>query len=419
MRRIFTFFLILGIISLSLAITFPHYFWAYGDQTKTEDIEELLKQKEAEQKELEAKIEEYSRKLDQLSRQHKTLSEQIKYYDTQIQLTNYRIRKLEKEKEVVETTIKLLQSKISILNTSLEKMKLILTNRLVQEYKLAHLSNASFLSGQDFNYKVALQLYLKRLIQSDEKMIKQLSTTQDTFNQEKEIKEKRKKQLEIITKSLKKQKIILAQQQIEKKRLLEITKGDEQRYQQLLAQAKAQMAALKAFAARRLKSGNGLWTNVPSGKDGWYYSQRDSRWAYLEIGDHSGENILNVGCLITSIAMVHKRYGINITPVTIASNPYYFLPPPNSAYMLIWPTLGGLKKKKIEPLSISQIDNYLNQNKPVIVHLNLGNNDGHFVVLKKKNGQDYIMNDPWYGPDLPFSQYYHKYQINKAVVYYK
>ncbi len=414
MRRIFTFFLILGIISLSLAIIFPHHFWAYGDQTKTEDIEELLKQKEAEQKELEAKIEEYSRKLDQLSRQHKTLSEQIKYYDTQIQLTNYRIRKLEKEKEVIETTIKLLQSKISILNTSLEKMKLILTNRLVQEYKLAHLSNASFLSGQDFNYKVALQLYLKRLIQSDEKMIKQLSTTQDTFNQEKEIKEKRKKQLEVITKSLKKQKIILAQQQIEKKRLLEITKGDEQRYQQLLAQAKAQMAALKAFAARRLKSGNGLWTNVPSGKDGWYYSQRDSRWAYLEIGDHSGENILNVGCLITSIAMVHKRYGVNITPVTIASNPNYFFS--TTAYMLSpWPTLDGLKEKQI---STSKISTYLDQNKPVIVHLNLGG-DGHFVVLKKKNGQDYIMNDPWYGPDLPFSQYYHKYQINKAVVYYK
>ncbi len=386
----------------------------YGDQNSDQNYEEILKQKEAEQKELEKKIEEYSQKLNELNKQHRTLAGQIKYYNTQIQLTNYRIKKLEKEKEVVETTIKLLKSKITILNTSLEKMKIILTNRLVQEYKLAHLSSVSFLNGQDFNYKVALQLYLKKLIKSDEEMIKKLSSTQNSFNQEKEIKEKRKKQLETITKSLKRQKIILAQQQAEKKRLLEITKGDEKRYQQLLAEAKAQMAALKAFAARRLKSGSGVWTNVPPGKDGWYYSQRDSRWAYLEIGDHSGENILNVGCLITSVAMVHKRYGVNITPITIASNPNFFFS--TTAYMLSpWPTLDGLKEKRI---STSEIDSSLNNNRPVIVHLNLGG-DGHFVVLKKKNGNDYIMNDPWYGPDLPFSKYYHKYQINKAVVYYR
>jgi hypothetical protein len=41
----------------------------------------------------------------------------------------------------------------------------------------------------------------------------------------------------------------------------------------------------------------------------------------------------------------------------------------------------------------------------------------HFVVLSKKSGSDYIMYDPWYGPDLKFSDYYQKSSIYSAVVF--
>ena len=47
----------------------------------------------------------------------------------------------------------------------------------------------------------------------------------------------------------------------------------------------------------------------------------------------------------------------------------------------------------------------LNKNNPVIVHLALGG-DGHWIVLAKKEGDDYIINDPWYGPDKKLTDYY-------------
>jgi predicted double-glycine peptidase len=63
------------------------------------------------------------------------------------------------------------------------------------------------------------------------------------------------------------------------------------------------------------------------------------------------------------------------------------------------------------------IDNEIASDRPVIVHLNIGTYDGHFVVIKRKEGDEYIINDPWYGPDMKLSENYSAVQIDSAASY--
>ncbi|MDD3679789.1 MAG: papain-like cysteine protease family protein, partial [Candidatus Shapirobacteria bacterium] len=91
----------------------------------------------------------------------------------------------------------------------------------------------------------------------------------------------------------------------------------------------------------------------------------------------------------------------DITPLGIANNPSFFFS--NTAYML-WPFPSFIDKSFVA-ISKDAIDGELAKNNPVVVHLTLSG-DGHWIVLVKKDGDDYIINDPWYGPDKKLTDYY-------------
>jgi hypothetical protein len=130
------------------------------------------------------------------------------------------------------------------------------------------------------------------------------------------------------------------------------------------------------------------------------------------MGD-SGESILDVGCFITSIAMVMKSYGYDMNPATIASQPKYFyggsssacFPTSNPTAYACHPARfnGSWNGKSYKNISLGDIPSYLNRNVPVISGVRGGS---HYIVLKKTDGNDFIMNDPIYGPDLKVSAYY-------------
>ncbi len=178
------------------------------------------------------------------------------------------------------------------------------------------------------------------------------------------------------------------------------TKNDEDNYQKILAQAQAQLRSFKSFVqssgADSVIGANALG----NGSDGAYYSQRDERWANRTIG-YSSENILSVGCLVSSVSMVAKHYGDNVTPGDIASDVSRFYG--NTAYMSR-PWKGVAGKSFYEAVDINQ---ELQNGNYIIVGVGNCNNGGsHFVVITKKDGEDYIMHDPIYGPDLKFSSHY-------------
>jgi hypothetical protein len=102
--------------------------------------------------------------------------------------------------------------------------------------------------------------------------------------------------------------------------------------------------------------------------------------------------------------MVASHYKKELKPSDIAasSSPFW----PDSAYMLkgSW-SVNGVTVERSET-SVSKIDDELKNGNPVIV--GLFNGPAHFIVIKGKNDQGYIMNDPYMenGYDKAFTDKY-------------
>lgn len=351
----------------------------------------------------------FSNLLNQTSQQKQTLKNEINKFNTAISLTTTRIYATTKQIEILEKEIQDLEKKIGRLDFSLDQLSQILIARVSKTYKWGKRDPIFFLfSSENFSNFVTRLKYLRILQVHDKKLLIQLETTRTNFEDQRNLKEEKQKELEAAKKKLESQKIILAQEKKARENLLIVTQNNELKYQQLLAKAIAEVRSLKGFTSKQ----TGGILPPQNSPDGWYFSQRDERWATKTIG-LSSETIFDVGCLVSSVAMVHKFYGQNVTPVEIASNPSYFFS--STAYMLQpWPAPSG---KNYTVLSgINEMDKELSDGRPVIVHLNLGG-DGHFIVIKKKEGDNYIMHDPWHGYDKNFKDFYSVGLIDKIVVF--
>ncbi len=277
-------------------------------------------------------------------------------------------------------------------------------NKIVQSYKQRQLSLFSLLfDSQNVDQLLTKIKYVKTARNNNQKLLVQIQEAKSNFEEQKKLREQKKIELDELTLTLNSQKQSLANQKVQKQKLLVDTQNDETTYQRIISQAQAQLSGFKSFVS---SVGAGIISanQFGTGSDGSYYSQRDARWASQTIG-YSPENILDVGCLLTSVAMVGKRYGANITPSDIASDSNRFFG--YTAYMrLPWVGIAGRSYSSIST-DDSTITDELNSGNYVIVGVKGCSYGGsHFVVLTKKEGNDYIMHDPIYGPDIKFSTYY-------------
>jgi peptidoglycan hydrolase CwlO-like protein len=186
-----------------------------------------------------------------------------------------------------------------------------------------------------------------------------------------------------------------------KNQLLSQTKAKESTYQQLLADAEAQLQSFSAFVHNA--GGSKLLPNQTS-CDAWgcYYSQRDTAWGGLPLNG-TKFNLASDGCLVTSMAMVLTHYGYHdVTPVTINSNPanfasYY------PAYLLYSVDVDGITATR----KSTTIDATLATGNPVIVGLHAYGGT-HYVVLVSGSKGKYLMRDPYIanGKDISFSANY-------------
>ncbi|MGI6278481.1 MAG: hypothetical protein ACOYJ8_01565 [Patescibacteria group bacterium] len=351
---------------------------------------------------IQQEIKELEEKVAQTREQKQTLSSQIAQMNQQIQLATLRIAQTETSIVVLEEEIASLSEKIDKLDLSLDKISQVLLRRIVATYKGSQIDPAFYWlttdSAEDF---IRNQQYLKVAQKHDKMLMMAVEEAKQDFDRQKSLKEEKQAALEGLRVQLKEQNIALDLQKKEKERLLEVTKNNEVRYQQLLAQAQRELTSLLSFTRTRVGiAGSTCAGEFSSGNTGWFFSQRDSRWCNSLIG-HSDMTIGQVGCLINSVAMVNKSKGVDITPLGIANNSSFFFL--NTAYMLL-PFPSFVDQNFVE-ISKASIDGELAKDNPVIVHLGLGG-DGHWVVLVKKDGDDYIINDPWYGPDKKLTDYY-------------
>lgn len=385
------------------------------DQEKVEDLLE--------------EIEEYEEKIDELQGEANTLSREIESFNTQINLTQLKIQNsinkiAETEKKITRLAgdIDKLEVRIDIIQERIEYQEDVLKERIRERYKARETSPVMVLFGtKTLDNLVKKAAYLKVMEEQDSKVLGQMRDTKDTYNRQKGLFEDAKEEEEALQAQLIQEKANLDAyrrqlevQKAEKDRLLEITQNDEDKYQELLEEAKEELESYSAFVTA---SGLGIIgpNGLGGGEDGWYYSQRDSRWANDKIGN-SSYSVYQSGCLVSSVAMLHRYYGHNMDPGDLADEDgYYFY-----GNMLIpWPAPSGLDYKLLGyGYPESEIDKELDRDNPVIVGIYANNAAGtHFVVLIDGEDGDYEMYDPIYGPDLDFDDYYSTSQIFEAVAF--
>lgn len=352
--------------------------------------------------------------LQGLSQKKSTLADQIAYMDTQINVTQLEINQNTQEIETLQKEISNLGKRIGELDVNLDQVSKIVNKKIEDIYKK---QKTGFIytvldAGNLPNFLRSIQ-YLQKSQKNDRELLLKMQNTKVNFGEQKNLRQQKEEELSKLTDKLENYKVDLANQQEEKEVLLQVTNNDELRYQQILRDAQAQIAGFKNFVANATVGGvigsNGLGT----GYDGTYFSQRDERWANNTIG-LSSENILNVGCLLTSVAMALRNKGVDTNPAAIASSSNYFFG--NTAYMLYRNQLSLPGGHNGQSISIDAIDSNLNNNNAVIVGLYAGGYGTHFIVLKKIDNGEWIMFDPYYGPDLKFSSHYSESQIFSAEI---
>lgn len=349
-------------------------------------------------------------KTKNLQQQVTSLSSQIQYMDTQMYITTLKIQETEQKIATTEKEIETLGSRIEGLDTSLNYLSKLLLERIVEGYKQHSFSVFSmFLDTENANDFLSRLKYMKTAQENNQKLLIQVQEAKLNFEEQKKLREEKKVQLTQLNDTLNEQKNSLNVQKQQKQRLLTDTRNDEATYQRLLTEARTQLSAFSSFA-----KSSGVYTLVGpdglgKGSDQNYFSQRDDRWGNKIMGNSSFDcdghpcTVLEAGCLVSSIAMASKKKGRDINPLMIASNPDYFQA--NTALMKYGLLPNGLRR---ESIGISEVDGKLDQGY-VIVGINYGScrtQSDHFVVLTKKEGNDYKMYDPLYGPDINFYSHY-------------
>lgn len=192
------------------------------DDASAQTLEEIQKQ-----------IEEYRQEIDRLQARGNTLQNQISQFNAQIRLTELQI-------EETEEKIVLLGGRIDLLEVSLQSLTEAFSSRANETYKMARLGDPLVLlvTSENLSEAVTRFHYLQKIQEADRELLVKLQSAQDTYEVEKEDQED-------LADELDEQKQVLGAQREAKSELLEQTRNDEERYQELLAQALAEKAALE------------------------------------------------------------------------------------------------------------------------------------------------------------------------------
>ena len=198
----------------------------------------LLSQSQDEKLEqLTEEIKQYEQEIGKLKNQANTLSNQIAQFDAQIKLTTLKITETEEK-------ILLLGGRIDQLETSLNSLSDAFSTRAVRTYKMSKVNEPMLLliSSPEVTDAVASYHYLQKIQEADRELLVRLEEAQGAYLEEKDDQERLQTELE-------EHKSVLGAQKSAKASLLEQTRNNEKKYQQLLVKARAEFDAIQAIIA--------------------------------------------------------------------------------------------------------------------------------------------------------------------------
>jgi len=210
--------------------------------------------------ELQKKADEYSAQIARLETEKNTLSQQIKIMDSQIVLNQIKINQTENQITKLEGEIRVLSEDIGKLDLNLNQLTSVFIEQINQNYRIQKQGPpiANFLFNK-FNSFWEQRKYMLTIQKKSQETIIGMETVRTTKDIQKNEKETKQRELEELKTNLAAQKSNLDKQKASKNTLLEVTKNSESKYQQMLDQVRAELAAIEGILA-----GNGEETMVGS-----------------------------------------------------------------------------------------------------------------------------------------------------------
>ncbi len=377
-----------------------------------DEINQQIQEQETKREALERQAREYQEIIDQKQGEIKSLKNQIAIFNARINKLQIEINIT--EDDVEQTKLEILQLEYGIDQTGddiiEQKDNLAKIIQTIAEYDQTSQIEI-ILASEDFSDFFNQLNYLDNLQNGVKEKVDQLKLLKDKLGQDKESKEVKKERLEVLKKQLDQQKWSLASQRNSEQALLNYTRGEESKYQQMLANIEAQKKSLlgdlnrlrqqKSAELARLKE---LQEKPPAqywASTNWYYQQDDSRWAKTTIGI-SDSRLEDYGCAITSVAMILKYHGTSITPGQLAKESIY------TGDLIYWPRKWGstycmnCPPPHVSSFNWFKLDRELGAGYPVIVFIRAnGRGAGHYVIVhhKTENG-GYVVHDPLFGANI-------------------
>jgi murein DD-endopeptidase MepM/ murein hydrolase activator NlpD len=190
------------------------------------------------------KIKEYEEKLNSARVQKSSLASQISIISTKVELARVRLAKTHADIEETQAEIEELGTKIERLNAALDRLSSVLLEKIVEGYKNREVSFLDmFFSPKATTLENQLK-YIRVAQENDRLLALKTQQVKVNFSEQKDLREVKKLELEELEKQLEVQKVELNTQITQKEALLQQTRSDETKYQQLLSQALAEFQAI-------------------------------------------------------------------------------------------------------------------------------------------------------------------------------
>ena len=247
------------------------YVYADDEQTPTTTPNTTVAQKD-----IQRRIDELEKKLAQTKNQEKTLKSEIANLDNQISVTNYKIQSSindieEKQREItfLKQDINFLEASITSIKEQIIQYEQLVDLRIREKYKSSRTSNTNLsilLADQNgFSAFISRLKYAKVVEDRDKNLLSEMKSAENSYESQQGVLQEKKDEVEEVKAQIEVQKNKLEGLRAnldvykeEKNNLLKITKNDETRYSELLAQAKKELDQISSAAGLVIRSGSGV-----------------------------------------------------------------------------------------------------------------------------------------------------------------
>lgn len=401
----------LTVYLLIVSFVLPPRIVTNANNRTIEELDSQIDAKSSSVKTLENQAAQYEDQIRQLQSQSQSLQNEVELFDAQIAQLEVDIQATQAKIEESNLEIEKLLEQIAIKEGEIEQEKVILKDliRQINDYDKETVFEI-LLKSEEISSFFNEAEYVNVVGEKIKNSLDSLKQAKETLESQREQAELKKKELVDLETDIKMKRDALAAERAAKQELLDATLGSEEKFQNLLTNTREQRKDIlgdinNLMSERQMEiSKIAAESNRPASAAStiWYFSQNDPRWKNDAIGV-SNSSINDYGCALTSVAMVFRYHGIDITPKVLARQPIFVRD------LISWPTQWRFldlnynsfhKSGGLEQSDWNRIDQEIAAGNPVIVFIRaIGRNAGHYVVIHSKDSRGYIVHDPvmWNG----------------------